>query len=53
MKCQVIDVKRSELADLIILQNLGLAEGEWKKRLHNHKLSFKYKLHVALEKGFK
>ena len=34
---------------------LGLAEGEWKSRFYNHKLSFKHKatLHVGLEKWFK
>ena len=61
--CQVNDVvyKFDVTRPLSEKVYLGLAEGDWKSRLYNHKLSFKhrrysnnptllsFKLHVALE----
>ena len=36
-------IKRRSLLSMVVCSFLGLAEGEWKSRFYNHKLSFKHK----------
>ena len=45
VNCQVNDVvyKRDVARPLPKKVHLGLAEGEWKSRFYNHKLSFRHK----------